>query len=89
MAFVLGNLTAINTLQGVVSGETQNKILGYVSTDSQATVKGSGYFNNATSYLNKGDIIIASCDRGGTPTLSTLVVTSATGAATVTTAISA
>lgn len=58
----------------------------YVTDDTVANILASGYFNGATKELEKGDIIIASCVNGGTNTCTTCVVTSATGAATVTTA---
>lgn len=60
----------------------------YPTADAQATVAASGYFNSATKKLTKGDVIIVPGALGGTPTLSMYVVTSATGAATVTTVIS-
>ena len=55
----------------------------YHSTDAVATVAGSGYFNNATDDLGLGDVII-SVDTDAV-TVDVLVVSSATGAATVTT----
>lgn len=55
----------------------------YQSTDAVATVAASGYFNNATNELRQFDVII-SVDTDA-PTVDLLVVTSADGAATVTT----
>lgn len=51
------------------------------STDAKAAVIASGYFNDATDVLRKGDIILATASDATVA----LVVTSATGAATVTT----
>lgn len=55
----------------------------YVTTDAVATVAGSGYFNSITNRLKNGDVIIVSDTN--VPTIDVLTVTSATGAATVTT----
>lgn len=55
----------------------------YKSTDAVATVTGSGYFNDATNELKQHDVII--CIDTDAPTVDLAVVTSATGAATVTT----
>ena len=55
----------------------------YATEDAIATVVGSGYFNNHTDFLNKGDVIIvADTD---TPTIDVITVSSASQAATVTT----
>lgn len=56
----------------------------YKSADAVGTIAGSGYFNNATNELKEHDVIIAVGATGGTETVDVLVVTSATGAATVT-----
>ena len=48
---------------------------------TKAQIAGSGYFNTVTEYLEKNDVIIA----GGSDGSVVLAVTSATGAATVTT----
>ncbi len=55
----------------------------YKSTDAIATVAASGYFNGATDDLKNGDVIIAVDTNVGT--VDVLMVSSATGAATVTT----
>jgi DNA-binding MurR/RpiR family transcriptional regulator len=57
----------------------------YESADAVATIAGSGYFNSATNSLKQDDVIIAVGSTGGTRTVDVLVVTSASGAATVTT----
>lgn len=56
----------------------------YKTADAIATVVASGYFNGATNELKQGDVIHAVT--GGNAALRVLLVTSATGAATVTTA---
>lgn len=57
----------------------------YTSADAIATIIGSGYFNGVTDNLRQWDTIIAVGSTGGAATVDVLVVTSATGAATVTT----
>lgn len=57
----------------------------YTSTDAVGTVAGSGYFNNVTANLRQWDTIFVVGATDSTPTVDVLVVTSATGAATVTT----
>lgn len=57
----------------------------YQSADAIATVTGSGYFNDVTNNLKQFDVIIVVSETGGTPKIDNIFVTSATGAATVTT----
>ena len=57
----------------------------YDSADAIGTIVASGYFNSATNELKQNDVIIAVGSIGGTRTVDMLVVSSATGAATVTT----
>ena len=57
----------------------------YDSADAIGTIVASGYFNSATNELKQNDVIIAVGSTGGTRTVDMLVVSSATGAATVTT----
>lgn len=57
----------------------------YTTSDAIGTVIASGHFNDATNDLKAHDIILAVCSNAGTHTVDMLVVTSATGAATVTT----
>lgn len=52
--------------------------------DTAATVTGSGYFNGVTEQLKQGDVIIVVGNSGAS--VDVAVVTSASGAATVTTA---
>lgn len=67
------------------AGNTKGHWL-YASADTLATIAASGYFNDATARLKKGDRIDVLAALGGTPVTASLIVTSATGAATVTTA---
>jgi len=62
-----------------------NSVFLYDSADAIGTIIGSGYFNNATAALKQNDVIIAVGSTGGTRTVDMIVVSSATGAATVTT----
>lgn len=57
----------------------------YKTADSNATVVASGYFNSVTNNLKQFDVILVVSATGGTPLVDPVVVTSATGAATVTT----
>lgn len=59
----------------------------YSTADAMTTVDDSGYFNTVAPQLRKGDLILVSSATGGTPVAGFLIVTSATAAATVTTAI--
>ena len=62
-----------------------NGVFLYDSADAIGTIVGSGYFNTATAELKQNDVIIAVGSTGGTRTVDMIVVSSATGAATVTT----
>lgn len=57
----------------------------YSSADAILTITGSGYFNDATNDLKQNDIILVVGSTGGTQTVDLIVVSSATGASTVTT----
>ena len=57
----------------------------YKSTEAVSAVSGSGYFNNATNELKQFDVIVVISATGGTAAIDLTTVTSATGAATVTT----
>ena len=59
----------------------------YRSTDAVGTIDDSGYFNDVTNELKQYDVIMVVGSTGGTATIDTLIVSSATGAATVTTAV--
>ena len=62
-------------------------VFTYHSADTLATAAASGYFNTATNDVNQYDVII--CVDTTTPAHNTYIVTSADGAATVTTLASA
>ncbi len=57
----------------------------YNSADAIATIVASGYFNSVSAELRENDCIIVVGSTGGTQTVDVLVVSSADGAATVTT----
>jgi hypothetical protein len=76
-------LTA-STLHRMATGGG-NGIHYYKSADTIATVTGSGYFNSVTDRLAEHDIIGVVSETGGTEKVDWIIVTSATGAATVTT----
>jgi len=59
----------------------------YPTTDAVATVTASGYFNLATSMLRQFDVILVVSSTGATPVLDPHIITSATGAAVVTSSI--
>jgi DNA-binding MurR/RpiR family transcriptional regulator len=72
-----------STLWKATGGTTSLHI--YRSADTIATVTGSGYFNGVTNNLKQWDVVICVSETGGTPKVDVVTVTSATGAATVTT----
>jgi|13_taG_2_1085334.scaffolds.fasta_scaffold02929_3 hypothetical protein len=67
-----------------IAGSGDKNVFLYQSSDAVATIAGSGYFNDVTSNLKQFDIILAVGSTGGTATVDVLIVSSATGAATVT-----
>lgn len=80
-----------NPLEGQVTGQgvtvwTYNaKSTG--ANGAAAAVEASGYFNGATGYLSIGDFIVVACNDSADTVGHILNVTSATGAATVTTGV--
>lgn len=78
MAFVEADLKC-------VSGAGKVREYNYITDDTIAATIADDYFNNATSYLRKGDIIKASCDQDGTEGMTIVTVGSETAAASVTT----
>ena len=72
-----------SNLKKIAGGSTS--VFLYDSADAIGTIIGSGYFNTATAELKQNDVIIAVGSTGGTRTVDMIVVSSATGAATVTT----
>lgn len=88
MAFDADGFKTISTGGAIGSGEgSAKKVHSYATNDASATVTASGYFNDVTNYLSKGDVIVVHGDVDGTPFTANVIVTSATGAATVTTTI--
>lgn len=53
----------------------------YATADAPAAVETAAYFDGAASFLTKGDVIICSMTRGGTPVAKTYIVTANTGTA--------
>lgn len=62
-----------------------NGMWRYTTADTIATVTGSGYFNAFTNNLRQWDTIVVVSETGGTAKVDMVAVTSASGAATVTT----
>jgi hypothetical protein len=86
MAFNIDGFKTIQTGGALGSGEGSVKqIHHYVTNDLLSEVDDSGYFNSITALLRKGDQIVVSGDIDGTPAINTFLVSSATGAGTVTT----
>ncbi len=86
MAHATNNL--IRIANGGVSGigaGSQVSVWLLATADAAATVEAANYLNASAGYLAKGDIILASMARGGTPVIKTYVVTaiSAGGAVTI------
>ena len=48
------------------AGSASNKLFVYSTNDTKAAVIASGYFNNLTSVLNVGDMIMVAFDLDGT-----------------------
>lgn len=67
-----------------IAGAGNQNLFVYQSTDAVGTIAGSGYFNNVTDDLKQFDVILAVGATGGTATVDVLIVSSATGATTVT-----
>ena len=69
-------------------GSTEALVASNIYTDRDATssIVGSGYFNSAYAELKQGDMILVAAGVGGTMESDLIVVSSATGATTVTTA---
>ena len=73
-----------NPLRKIAEGGI-NSVWLYVDGDAVGTIAGSGYFDSAYENLKENDVILCVGAAGGTETVDLLVVTSATGATTVTT----
>lgn len=81
MAFVAASL--------VTDSAMLPRLYRYSTDDLLTTVAASGYFNAAYARFAKGDQIIVSGDLVGEPFVQLMMITSADGAATVTTVPSA
>lgn len=79
MAYAAAGLNTVNAPPG------KPGLHLYKSTDSLGTIAASGYFNAATTILRNDDLIIINDDDETGVGAAILQVTSATGAATVTT----
>ena len=73
-----------NPLRKIAEGGI-NSVWLYVDGDAVGTIAGSGYFNSDYQNLRENEVILCVGAAGGTETVDVLVVTSATGATTVTT----
>ena len=73
-----------NPLRKIAEGGI-NSVWLYVDGDAVGTIAGAGYFNSDYQNLRENDVILCVGAAGGTETVDVLVVTSATGATTVTT----
>jgi hypothetical protein len=76
---------ALDSTKLVKMAGAAKQVFTYETADAIGTVTGSGYFNAVTDWLRQFDVIIVISSTGGTPTIDNVFVTSATGAATVTT----
>jgi hypothetical protein len=76
--------TDMNRLQAGTMG-----IWAYKSADALATIVASGYFNNHTLFMKKGDQILITAVLTGSVVRDSAVVTSADNAATVTVGVKA
>lgn len=95
MTFYSGALGRINNpmLVGTTAGAakstgvTTTSTWRYATDDAAATVETAGYFNNARSQLQVGDVIQATMAMGGTPVLKHYVVTAVPASGNVTVAL--
>lgn len=78
MTFTAANLT-------LISGAKRPRVWAYWTNDLLNAVVASGYFNAAYAGFTLGDLILVAGDLDGTPFTTQLTISSATGAATVTT----
>jgi len=73
MAFVKADLTLVN-----YSGNGFH-IWHYKSDDASTVIDGAGYFNDASSEMNVGDMIFAHTDADGTPVFGIFAVNANSG----------
>jgi N-acetylmuramic acid 6-phosphate (MurNAc-6-P) etherase len=80
-------MAALDATKLVKVGGGVQQLFIYQTPDTNAEVVTSGYFNDVTNQLRQHDIILVVSASGGTPKVDPISVTSATGAATVTTTV--
>ena len=65
-----------------IGGSANQNVYTYWSNDTQATIIGSGYFDDMIDDFNVGDIIIVVFDADGTIGVTEIFITSVTSAVT-------
>lgn len=88
MAHELKNLILV--AQGGVTGSgagVQSRVWALATADAAAVVEAANYLNASAGLLQKGDVIMASMARGGTPILKCYIVTAISAAGVVTIAL--
>ncbi|ANS04056.1 hypothetical protein [uncultured Mediterranean phage uvDeep-CGR2-KM21-C368] len=75
-----------NPIKKVAQMGDANSLWFYTDGDATSAIVASGYFNSSYSEFKQGDMILVAAGVGGTMESDLLVVSSATGATTVTTA---
>lgn len=73
-----------NPLKKIAQGGAGNNIWFYSDDDTITAIATSGYFNSAYKEVRENDVILCVGSNGGSQTVDILVVTSTTGATTVT-----
>tara|TARA_R110002072_G_scaffold239465_1_gene397431 strand:+ start:148 stop:402 length:255 start_codon:yes stop_codon:yes gene_type:complete len=80
MAYALAN-----PVKKVSQMGDSNNLWYYTDGDATSAIVGSGYFNLSAENFSKNDMILVCATNAGTAESDLLIVTSASGAATVTT----
>jgi hypothetical protein len=86
MALDAKSLKRIEAVQFAAGASRSLFLYAAPSADAVAACLAAGYFNGATKLLRKSDLILISAWNGANATCTLCTVTSADGAATVTTA---
>jgi hypothetical protein len=68
-----------NPIGGQSKKGTAPQMFAYTTTDTQATVRAAGYFNDVAATIAVGDILFVNASTGGTMTQSIHTVVSNTG----------
>lgn len=79
MAFVFNSLRALSTMGPVSTEQPEPVFYSYNTNDADTVVETDAYFD--TSFLKKGDIIMAALDVDGTPEIKFYIVSVGTGVA--------